>query len=136
MAGKISVYSKTVDESDIDELGHVNNAKYLQFFEQARWDKLAEGGYSLEEVRKAGESAVVLEVTVRFRRELLSQEKIRIESRLVDVKSRIATLEQIIFNESGAVSCEAVFKMGFIDLNLRKLISPSPRWLRALGWLE
>ena len=32
------IYHTQIKEKDLDTLGHVNNAKYLELFEEARWD--------------------------------------------------------------------------------------------------
>src|SRR5579864_8644527 len=37
----------TIGESQLDSFGHLNNARYLELFEQARWDVITERGSAL-----------------------------------------------------------------------------------------
>jgi len=69
-----------IKEHHLDTFGHVNNATYLQLFEQARWDIITEHGYSLEEIHKMKQGPVVLEVNVKFLKELRNRENITIVS--------------------------------------------------------
>ncbi len=126
-------YETLIRESDLDTFGHVNNTVYLKLFEQARWDIITPRGYGLREVQARGEGPVVLEVNLRFRRELKLRETIAIETRIVGLKAKTWTMEQTLFNSTGEVSAMAQFTMGFFDLKARKLIPCSPAWLKAMG---
>ncbi len=126
-------YETLIRESDLDTFGHVNNAVYMKLFEEARWDIITPGGYGLAEVQKRGEGPVVLEVNVKFRKELKLRETIRIETQILEMKGRTWTMEQTLFNSAGETSAIAHFTMGFFDLKARKLIPCSPAWLKAIG---
>ena len=45
-------YPVQIGESHLDTFGHVNNAKYLEIFEDARWELISKNGYGLEEVHR------------------------------------------------------------------------------------
>jgi YbgC/YbaW family acyl-CoA thioester hydrolase len=127
-------YEVLVKESHLDSFGHVNNAVYLTLYEEARWDFITKNGYGLNEVIKLQKGPVILDVQVRFKRELKNRDLIKIISTPVDVKqSKVLTLNQVMFRPDGKIASEATFTIGFFDLVERKLIPASPEWLHALG---
>ncbi len=134
MPGKVVEYRTQIREAHLDTFGHVNNAQYLMLFEEARWELITQGGYGLAEVRRLKKGPVILEVNVKFKRELKLREKIRLTTELKELNSKIGRLEQILYNEAGEVSAVAEFVMGFFDTEARKLIAPTPEWLKAIGW--
>ena len=42
---KVFEKSIVISEAHLDSFGHLNNARYLELFEQARWDLITEGGF-------------------------------------------------------------------------------------------
>lgn len=130
---KIFEYPLMIREYHLDTFGHVNNAVYLQILEEARWELITQNGFGLEEIKKSGKGPVILEVTLRFRRELKLRDKVVIKTRLGSYEGKIGTILQTIENEQGKVHADAEFKFGLFDTTERKLISPTPEWLKALG---
>lgn len=126
-------YETLIRESHLDAFGHVNNAAYLKLFEEARWEIISPRGYGMKEVQLTGQGPVVLEVNVKFRKELTLRERIRIETRITEMKGKTWRMEQLMKKQSGEVSALAEFTMGFFDLKTRKLISCPPAWLQAIG---
>jgi thioesterase-3 len=133
MLGTVHEYPMLVQEQHLDTFGHVNNAVYLQLFEQARWDLITRNGYGLDEVHRLQIGPTVLELTVRFSRELRNRQPIVIKTWLESYLGKIGKLVQQICDDGGKLRCEATFTMGLFDLKARKLIAPTPEWLRALG---
>lgn len=126
------IYKTQIKEKDLDTLGHVNNAKYLELFEEARWDFITENGFGIDHVKKVGQSPVVLEINIRFRKELKNREHIEIHSIAREWRDKIGKISQYILNQSGQISCEAEFTVGFFDLKERKLIAISPDFKKAI----
>ena len=126
-------YGFTVDHNLLDEYGHVNNARYLDLYEQARWDILDKSGYGPEMVKKSRKGPVILEVNVRFKRELLPGQKIRIETTSRMKNDRIFYFDQVMINEEGKETSQAVFTCALFDLERRKMIKPDEGWLKAFG---
>lgn len=124
-----------IRESHLDTFGHVNNAKYLELFEEARWDIISGRGFSIPEIQKNGFGPVVLEVNLRFAKELKLRQKIKIRSEVDVAQStgKTMTMVQTMLNERGEACCIGKFVFGFFDLRVRKLVPPSPEWLRATG---
>jgi YbgC/YbaW family acyl-CoA thioester hydrolase len=94
-------YRTFIREANLDSFGHVNNAQYLVLFEEARWDRVTSHGYGLKEVRKNQIGSVVLECSVRFRRELTLRENIVIRTRIQAIRYKMVTLHQEILKENG-----------------------------------
>ena len=127
-------YQLTILERHIDTLGHVNNATYLQIFEEARWDFITKNNYGLKEVLQHKIGPVILKAKVVFRRELFNREVITIESSFHGMKNpKVMILEQKMIKQNGDVASEAKFEVGVMDLAERKLIPPTPEWLNACG---
>lgn len=126
-------YHTLIRENHLDSFGHVNNAVYLELMEEARWDLITKGGYGIREVHHQKKGPVILEVNVKFLKELRVREKIRIDTRCVNYEKVVAELEQKIWNENGDLCTQALFKFALFDLEKRRIIKPTPQWLNALG---
>jgi YbgC/YbaW family acyl-CoA thioester hydrolase len=126
-------YELVIKEHHLDTFGHVNNATYLQLFEEARWELITARGFGMAEIMKRRQGPVVLEVQIKFMKELKLREKIRINFETLDYKGKIGHFKQQMINDRGDVACEAAFTVGFFDLNVRKLIDPTEEWKKAVG---
>lgn len=126
-------YSLLIREGHLDTFGHVNNAAYFQLFEEARWDLITANGYGLAEVVKRKQGPVLLDAQIKFLKELRLRERITIRTRSLPFEGKIGRIEQAMLKDDGSVACEASFTVGFFDLAARKLIPPTPEWLRAVG---
>jgi acyl-CoA thioester hydrolase len=110
----------------------VNNAQYLRLFEEARWEMITSRGYGLEEVRQTQVSTVILECSVRFKREIRLREKIIISTQVESISAKTLCLHHRILKEDGKVASESRFTLGCFDLRARKLISLEGDWLAAI----
>ena len=127
-------YEVLIREMHLDSFGHVNNAAYVMLYEEARWDFITKSGFGLDYVLKHQVGPVILDLKVRFKRELKNRETIKITSRTVEIVSpKIMVLEQLMLKSDGKVASEASFTVGFFDMKARKLIDASPEWLKAVG---
>lgn len=126
-------YTTQILEHHLDCFGHVNNARYLDLYEEARWDFITKNGYGLKEVQENKKGPIVLDVTCRYKRELKNRELITIKSKTLESKKKIMRMQQWIYKENGELACEAEFTFGFMDLELRKMIEPPLQWLNAVG---
>jgi acyl-CoA thioester hydrolase len=125
-------YVTLIRERHLDTFGHVNNAQYLMLFEEARWEMITSRGYGLEQVHERKIGTVVLDCSIRFKREIKLREKITIQTRTVKLSRKILTLQHKLLNEKGECAAEAEFTMGCFDLSARKLVTPDPFWLTAV----
>lgn len=126
-------YKIQILEHHLDTFGHVNNAKYLELYEEARWDFISKNGYGLDKIISEKKGPVILDVNLRFKKELVNREVITIVSESLEVKSKISRMSQKMVKEDGTVASKAIFTFGFMDLEKRKLIDPPNAWLNAIG---
>jgi thioesterase-3 len=131
--GPVHSYPLIILESHLDTFGHVNNATYLQLFEEARWEMITANGYGLKRVQETGLGPIILEVQIRFGRELRLRQKVTIKTRISSYSRKLAVISQEIVNEENQLCCKAEFKFGIFDLKERKLTIPTNEWLHALG---
>ncbi len=133
MLGAVHEYRVLIREQHLDTLGHVNNVTYLELFEEARWDLITRNGYGLDEIFRRRVAPTILEVAVKFQREVRNRQAVVIKSWTDSYVGKIARFTQQMLDDQGRVCCEAGFVMGLFDLDARKLIAPTPDWLRAVG---
>lgn len=126
-------YERHIRETDLDFLGHVNHAKYLSMLEEARWEMISEGGYGFDDLRKAMISPVILEVNIRYKKEICNRERIVIETQTHAPLSKVGKLEQTMRKENGQIAASAIVTYGVMDLTQRVLIHPPSIWLDAIG---
>lgn len=132
MSAKIFFYPTVVKEIYLDLFGHMNNAMYLTLFEEARWDLITKNGYGLEKILESGLGPTILAINLKFSKELRAREEIMIESRMVSYEKKIGKmLQQMI--RSGEVCCTAEITYGLFSLKERKLVLPTPEWLKGVG---
>lgn len=131
---EIFEYQVQIKENHLDSFGHVNNAVYVQLYEEARWDFITKNGFGLDKIQRDQVGPVLLDLKVRFKREIKNREIILITSQSIEVvSSKIMVLEQKMLKADGKVASEAIFTVGFFDMKARKLIDASPDWMKAVG---
>ncbi len=133
MSAPIFEYDLTILEHHLDTFGHVNNATYLQILEEARWDIITGRGYGLQKIMRSGLGPVILDVYLKFLKELRLRQRIKIKSQSEPYSGKTGIIRQWIENESGQRCCEAEFTFGLFDTHARKLVNPTPEWLYAVG---
>ncbi len=127
-------YQVLIKENHLDSFGHVNNAVYVKLYEEARWDFITTNGFGLDIVQQHQKGPVLLDLQVRFKREIKNREMIKITSQTIEIRnSKIIILEQKMLKADGKVASEALFTVGFFDMKKRKLINAEPEWLIAIG---
>jgi acyl-CoA thioester hydrolase len=132
MKTKVHTYPIMIKEGYLDFYGHVNNALYLTLFEEARWDLITGNGYGAEKIVAAGLGPVILEASLKFLKELRLRDKIIIESQALSYEGKIAKMTQKMLR-GDEVCCSAEFTFGLFDLKQRKLVLPTPEWLKGIG---
>ena len=92
-------------------------------------------GFGVEKIQGYGFGPVLLEASIRFKREIKLREKILVTTRLQEQKGLLSFVYQEMVKEDGQVGAEGTFVIGLFDLKTRKLIRPTPEWKRAIGLL-
>lgn len=126
-------YEVTIKEVHLDSYGHVNNATYLALYEEARWELITQRGYGYKQVHENQKGPVILDINVKFFKELKLREKIYITVETLSYEGRFSKIKQQMIKQDGSVASEFLMTAAFFDLKARKIIDPSPEWLKALG---
>lgn len=125
-------YAVLINETHLDFFGHVNNAIYLTLLEEARWDWFTHKGYGREKVQDTQLAPVLLEVNLKFRKEVRCHQEIVIETSFISYEGKIGKLNQIV-NRGSQVCTTATISWGLLDLKKRKLVIPTPEWLQLMS---
>lgn len=132
MIAKVFSYPIIIQETYLDSFGHMNNAIYLTLFEKARWDFINKNGYGIKKIKETSLGPTIIEIKINYLKEILPRDELIIESQLLSYKNKIGILTQKMIR-SNEECCLAEFKFGLFNLTERKLVLPTPDWLRALG---
>lgn len=104
----------------IDVFGHVNNARYLEFLEEARWAAF-DNRVDLQEMNRQGLAFNVVNVNINFRHPAVMEDTLTIESEVVKWGRRSATFRQVVKRKgSDIVVVDADVAFVIFDVNKRK----------------
>jgi acyl-CoA thioester hydrolase len=86
-----------VDEADIDEYGHVNNAVYLRWLDRAAWSHSASLGVSVADCTRLRRGMAALRIEIDYVRAALPRERVAVATWIVasDQKLRVTRRFQI-----------------------------------------
>ncbi len=126
-------YEFTVTDDLLDGYNHVNNARYLDLYERARWEILEKSGLGRETVHEKRIGPVIIEVTVRFSLELLPGERIKIFTTSRRKNELVLLFEQKMVTSGGKTASKALFTTALFDLETRKMVRPDEIWIKAMG---
>ncbi|MFC4160933.1 acyl-CoA thioesterase [Chitinimonas lacunae] len=79
----------------LDLYGHVNNARYLEFLEEARWGFTEDQGF-LQWVIDSGLAFVIVNINIDYRRPAMMGEALLIETAMKKVGNRSAVIHQTV----------------------------------------
>lgn len=122
-----------ISEAHLDSFGHLNNARYLELFEQARWDLITERGFGIDTIRRTRTGPTIIAIEMTFLRELGPRETVVVRTELLSYERKIGRMRQTMVKADGEAACEAIFTFGLFHLDLRKLVEPTPEWKHAVG---
>lgn len=125
-------YPVLIKEQHLDAFGHMNNAAYLTLFEEARWDIVTKNNFGMEKILQQGLGPTILEIKLRFLKELRLRQEIVIHTQLISYQKKIGRLLQKMLRGEEEC-CIAEFTIGLFSLKERKMVSPTPEWLQAVG---
>jgi YbgC/YbaW family acyl-CoA thioester hydrolase len=111
---------------ELDSYGHMNNAVYLQYYEQARWEMMKDLGF-LDRLKASGLSVVVVESLVRYMREACMFDELVVESTFEERSPYLVFHQKIIHKKSNLPASRATIKTVFIGQD--RLPQDIPRFL-------
>ena len=83
-----------VQSTHIDMLGHVNNARYLEYMEWARFAWSAHHGLAVPEMMREGSGPVIVKAELHFRRECRFGDRLLVTARPLSARRDIGQIEQ------------------------------------------
>ncbi len=101
MAPRFAAYFK-VRHYEMDALGHVNNAVYLQYFEHAAHEHSDAAGFGLEQTRDLGGGWVARRHEIDYLRPAVAADILQVVTWGVEFKGARATREYAIYRIVGA----------------------------------
>jgi YbgC/YbaW family acyl-CoA thioester hydrolase len=81
---------------ELDGLGHLNHAVYLNYFEQARFDALEAGGNPPARLRAEEWAIHVVRVEVDYRRECRLGDRLTASTRVEEFRRTSMTIRQVL----------------------------------------
>ena len=110
-----------VQENEIDELGHVNNARFLEYFERGRmdWYNRCDPALNNNDGRCLG--TVVVNIDINYRRECFSGDRLSVVTRAHTRGRTSYVLHQEIFASDGQCISDAKVTSVVMDMGTRKV---------------
>ena len=109
-----------VEDSEIDELGHVNNARFLEYFERARMDWYNRCDPTLNNNLEKHLGTVVVNIDINYRRECFAGDRLTVVTRPGTRGRRSYVLHQEILDADGDRVCDARVTSVVMDMATRK----------------
>jgi len=129
----IKMLEITVRSTHVDVMGHVNNAKYVEYLEWGRCDEVEKAGVDLWQMVREGLGFAVVNLNIHYRREAVVGEVLVIETIFRELRNhKLGIVDQVIRKKNnGEIVCEAEVSFLIFDLQRRKSI-PMPENIQAL----
>jgi thioesterase-3 len=102
----------------LDVYQHVNNARYLEFLEEARWEVL-ETQPGFRWMVEQGLAFVVVNININYRRPALLGDRLTVTSRMQKLNGKSGVLSQVITRDSDVVA-DALITFACVDLQSQK----------------
>ncbi|MDX1527333.1 MAG: acyl-CoA thioesterase [Gammaproteobacteria bacterium] len=111
-----------VSDGDIDELGHVNNARFLEYFERGRIGWYNSIGLFSDASFRGRLGTVVVSMKINFRRECFAGDRLSVLTAPRTRGRRSYLLYQEIRNDSKALVADAEVTNVIMDLERRTTV--------------
>lgn len=114
-----------IRSTHIDVMGHVNNAKYVEFLEWGRVDEIEKKGVDIWEMVQRGLGFAVVNLNIHYRREAFVGDILIVKTIFKGLRNRkVGIIEQVITKKgSDEVVCEAEVTFLIFDINKHKSIT-------------
>jgi acyl-CoA thioester hydrolase len=118
---------------DMDTLGHVNNAKYLTYIEQARIRYVREAGLWDGNISKVG--VIIAKITMEYKLPLTMDDgTVDVWTRCSRIGGKSFDLENLIIRKDGAVAASAVTVCVVFDYQANVSVAVPEVWrIKMMG---
>lgn len=127
------VVALDVDDPDIDEYGHVNNAVYLRWLDRAAWSHSAALGVSVADCTRLRRGMAALRIEIDYVRAALPRERVEVATWIVesDRKLRVRRRFQIRHAGDGGTLARATTEYVCLNLDTGRAIRMPPEFKAA-----
>ena len=107
----------------MDVYQHVNNARYLEFLEEARWDGL-ESSAGFQWMSANHIAFVVVNININYRRPAVLGDLLTVTSKVQQLNAKSGVLSQVVtLAPEGQVVADALITFVCIDLKTQKALA-------------
>jgi thioesterase-3 len=107
----------------LDQFGHFNNARYLEFLEEGRWT-YSEENCLVEMYENQGIGHVAVNININYRKSAFAGDILIIETNVNKKSKRSVTMQQTVFlKEDKALIADAAVTNVFLDEKTGKTMS-------------
>ncbi|MFK7930749.1 MAG: acyl-CoA thioesterase [Myxococcota bacterium] len=114
----LSLLSHTVRSTEVDFLGHVNNAKYQEYLEWGRFGWMRDAALTRDRFGHAV-APVVVHVSLDYKRETQLDDVLTVETALTKIGEHSLQFRQRVIKEDGAVACDGRVILAMFDMHER-----------------
>ncbi|WP_369986131.1 acyl-CoA thioesterase [Thalassolituus sp.] len=83
----------------IDVYQHVNNGRYMEFLEEARWEFMGSSGFA-QKIADLGLSMVVVNTNINYRRPAVLHDVLNVSVKVIRIGGKSAMFEQVVTRET------------------------------------
>jgi thioesterase-3 len=106
----------------LDVFGHVNNARYLEFLEEARW-AFIEQEMPISRFEQKGFAFVVVNININYRQPALLDQILEIQTEMVKLGGKSAKIHQeIVLTGTGQRIADADITFVAIDIKTNQVL--------------
>ncbi len=118
-------WQAVVRDYELDSQGIVNNATFLNYFEQARSETAKAIGLSLQDFQAQGYIFVVAGLEIRYYSPLVAHDVFTVSSALAGIEKKMLLFKQSLMNEThDRISAKATVRVACMSLESKKAAMP------------
>ncbi|MBC8479149.1 MAG: acyl-CoA thioesterase [FCB group bacterium] len=119
------LYHRKIFSFDCDIYGHLNNAAYLNIYEEARSILLDKVGHSLQDTHKQGIFLYLTNIDITFKKEVKLGATVEVKTKALETSRVRFHWYQEIFDEAGNLCNTASIKGAFVKAGKPWRIPPT-----------
>lgn len=112
--GFVDNFEFTTRYCETDQMGVVNHARYFDWFSEGRVSWLKSQGFLYSEWEKEGLVLPVVDCRCQFKKSAYFQEKLKLQTRVSELKRKIISFSYELKNESGDLLARASTRHVFL----------------------
>ena len=121
---------------DLDPQGHVNNAKYLTYFEQARVNYVMNLGLFSKTQSFMDIGFIIADIHITYHAPIHFGDVLKVGVRTVKIGNKSMTMEQCIVDEAGKMLATGTLIVVTFDYGTMKTIPVPDKWREKTSTFE